>query len=50
MDWVTNITNFFNNVKTIITGFFDFFPSELTGILVPVFLIVCGLFVYRFIR
>lgn len=50
MNWDSNITNFFNNIKTIITSFFDFFPQELKGVLVPVLIIICGLFIYRFIR
>lgn len=50
MDWITKITDFFNNIKTIITEFLNFFPSEINGILIPTLLIICGLFVYRFIR
>ena len=44
------ITDFFNNIKTIITEFIDFLPSEIVGILIPCIVLVCGLFIYRFLR
>lgn len=50
MDWVTRITDFFNNIKTLITDFLDFFPTEITSLLIPTLLIVCGIYVYRFVR
>ncbi len=44
------ITDFFNNIKILITGFFDFLPSEIKIPLISVLIIVCIVFLYRFIR
>lgn len=46
---VDNITDFFNNIKTI-TNSIDFLPNEITMVLIPTILLICGLFIYRFIR
>ena len=48
VEWANKIKDFFENIKIILTGFWDFLPSELSGIIIPVVIIVCGLFVYRF--
>lgn len=44
------ITNFFNNIKIIITGFFDFLPAEIKIPLISVLVIVCIIFLYRFLK
>ena len=49
-DWGSKITDFFNNIKILFQNSFGFLPSEIVGILIPVLLIICGLFIYRFVR
>lgn len=44
------VKNFFNNIKIIITGFFDFLPSEIKIPLISVLVIVCIIFLYRFFK
>lgn len=50
VEWGKKIIDFFGNIKTLFTDFIDFLPSEIVGILIPTLLIICGLFVYRFIK
>lgn len=45
-----NLTDFFNNIKILITGFFDFLPAEIKIPLISVLIIVCIIFLYKFIR
>lgn len=49
-DWGSKITDFFNNIKILFQSSIDFLPNEITTILIPTLFIICGLFVYRFIR
>lgn len=49
-DWATTITDFFNNIKIIFQSSIDFLPKEIIGVLIPALMIICGLFIYRFIR
>lgn len=49
-DWTTTITDFFENIKIIFQSVINFFPEEILGILIPVLFVICGLFLYRFIR
>ncbi len=49
-DWTNTITDFFNNIKLLFQSVIDFFPTEILAILIPTLIVICGLFVYRFIR
>ena len=49
-DWTNTITDFFNNIKLLFQVVIDFFPTEILAILIPTLIVICGLFVYRFIR
>lgn len=50
VEWGNRIINFFENIKILLTGFWDWLPDELSGILITVIVIICGLFIYRFIK
>lgn len=50
IDWGKKIIDFFANIKTLFVDFIDFLPNELIGLLIPTLLLICGLFVYRFLR
>lgn len=50
VEWGNRIKDFFENIKIILTGFWDFLPTELSGIIITVLVIVCGLFIYRFLK
>lgn len=49
-DWGSKITDFFNNIKLLFQNAIDFLPAEIIGILIPTLLVICGLFIYRFVR
>lgn len=49
-DWGTKITDFFNNIKLIFQNAIDFLPNEIIALLIPTLMVLCGLFVYRFLR
>lgn len=50
VEWGNRIKDFSENIKIILTGFWDWLPSELSGILITVIVIVVGLFIYRFLK
>lgn len=50
VEWGNKIKDFFENIKIILTGVWDWLPAELSGILITVIIIVSALFVYRFLK
>ena len=50
MDAIEQIKDFFNNIKTLFTDFFNYLPNELAGMIIPIILILIIIFIYKFLR